>query len=72
MVTDATDKASTLSRNHLRANLKTYFNLINLNYNMNMVFLKIALASVIAIIIYFYWKDKYEKEPLKQSETSVS
>jgi RsiW-degrading membrane proteinase PrsW (M82 family) len=30
-----------------------------------MVFLEISLAPVIAIIIYFYWKDKYEKEPVK-------
>jgi len=30
-----------------------------------MIFLEISLAPVIAIIIYFYWRDKYEKEPLK-------
>jgi len=30
-----------------------------------MTFLQIALAPVIAILIYFYWRDKYEKEPLK-------
>jgi RsiW-degrading membrane proteinase PrsW (M82 family) len=30
-----------------------------------MILLELALAPVIAIIIYFYYRDKYEKEPLK-------